>query len=98
MIEMADADGNNEINYSEWILASLDRTKLLSTEKLEAAFNMLDKDNSKTISLEEIKSLLEGLKILDEDLVKRAMKSVDTHRRGELTFNEFKELLQKLFK
>ena len=76
----------------------MDRSKMMTNEKLEAAFNMFDKDNSKTISYEEIKALLEMLKVMDEDTVKRAMKSVDSHRRGELTFHEFKELLQNLFK
>jgi calcium-dependent protein kinase len=86
---MADADNSGEINYSEWVLAAIDRTKLVSNEKLEAAFRMIDTDGSKTVSTDEIKALLEGLKILDEDLIKRAMKSVDIHRRGELTIHEF---------
>jgi calcium-dependent protein kinase len=86
---MADADNSGEINYSEWVMTAIDRTKLLSAEKLESAFKMIDKDGSKTVSIEEVKGLLESLKILDEDLIKRAMKSVDIHRRGELTFHEF---------
>jgi calcium-dependent protein kinase len=71
---MADSDGSGEINYSEWIMTACDRTKLLNNEKLEGAFKMFDKDGSSTVSLEEIKGMLDGLKILDEDLVKRAMK------------------------
>lgn len=98
LIKMADSDGSGEINYSEWIMTAMDRSKLLTTDKLEAAFKMFDKDTSKTISYEEIKGLLDVLKMLDEDATKRAMKAVDTHRRGELTFNEFKELLESLFK
>lgn len=95
---MADSDGNGEINYSEWVMTACDRTKLMSNDKLEAAFKLFDKDGSSTVSLEEIRGLLDCLKILDEDMVKRAMKEVDIHRRGELTFTEFKELIQKLFK
>jgi calcium-dependent protein kinase len=90
---MADSDNSGEINYSEWIMTAVDRSKLLSTEKLEIAFKMFDKDGSKTISLDEIKSMLETMKIVDEDSVRRAMKSVDSTKRGELSFSEFKELL-----
>jgi calcium-dependent protein kinase len=90
---MADSDGSGEINYSEWIMTAVDRTKLLNNEKLEGAFKMFDKDGSSTVSLEEIRGLLDCLKILDEDMVKRAMKQVDIHRRGELTFGEFKDLI-----
>ena len=98
LINMADADRSGEINYQEYIVTAIDRTKLMSNDKLEGAFRMFDKDGSNTISLEEIKDLLEACRGLDEDLVKRAMKSVDKTRRGELSLGEFKELIQKLFK
>lgn len=42
--------------------------------------------------------MLDVLKAYDEDMVKRAMKQVDIHRRGELTYHEFKELMTKLLK
>ena len=43
---MADSDNSGEINYSEWLLTAIDREKLLSTQKLEGAFKMFDKDSS----------------------------------------------------
>ncbi len=70
-MKMADSDKSGEINYSEWIMTATDRSKLLSTEKLEAAFKMFDKDGSLTVSLEEIKGMLDALKILDEDIVRQ---------------------------
>mmetsp|Transcript_40336 Transcript_40336/g.38808 ORF Transcript_40336/g.38808 Transcript_40336/m.38808 type:complete len:104 (+) Transcript_40336:1277-1588(+) len=97
LIQMADSDKSGEINYSEWIMTAVDRSKLMSNNKLEAAFNMFDKDGSKTISYDEIKGLLDVAKVIEEDSVKRAMKTVDSQRRGELSFNEFKTLLQSLF-
>lgn len=39
---MADSDNSGEINYSEWIMTSIDRTKLITNEKLESAFKMFD--------------------------------------------------------
>ena len=97
LIQMADSDNSGEINYNEWIVTAMDRNKLVSSEKLQAAFKMFDKDGSNTISYEEIMALLSAAESIDEDGVKRAMRSVDSHRRGELTFNEFKELLVALF-
>ena len=42
----ADIDGSGEIDYSEWIVATIDKNKLLTEEKLRAAFSLFDKDNS----------------------------------------------------
>lgn len=97
LITMADSDRSGEINYQEYIVTAIDRTKLLSNDKLEGAFRMFDKDKSNTISLDEIQELLDACRGLDEDLVKKAMKSVDKQRKGELSLTEFKELIQKLF-
>jgi len=74
LIQMADSDNSGEINYSEWMMTAVDRSKLVENDKLEAAFKMFDKDGSKTVSLEEIKGMLEVLKVLDDDMVKRAIK------------------------
>lgn len=35
IMKIADTDGSGEIDYSEWIVATMDRRKLLSNEKLE---------------------------------------------------------------
>ena len=83
LIKMADSDNSGEINYSEWIIAALDRIKAYANEKLESAFRNFDKDGS--ISVEEIKGMFDMVKGIDENLVKRAIKEVDSHRRGELT-------------
>ena len=39
-----DLDGSGSIEYSEWIVASIDRNVFLTHDKLEAAFNDFDKD------------------------------------------------------
>ncbi len=77
LLQMADSDGSGEINYSEWIMTAVDREKLLASDKLEGAFKMFDKDGSMTISYEEIKGLLDAARVIEEDAVKKAMKSVD---------------------
>ena len=51
-----DRDANGEIDYSEWLVATIDKEKLLTPEKLEAAFKLFDKDGGGTISVDEVKN------------------------------------------
>lgn len=44
ILKMADANGSGEIDYSEWIIATTDKKKLLTEEKLRLAFKIFDKD------------------------------------------------------
>ena len=50
-----DLDKNGEIEFSEWVVASIDKTHLLTEEKLRLAFALFDKDGGGTISPAEIK-------------------------------------------
>lgn len=45
-----DTDGSGEIDYTEFVIATMNRQKLLSRERLQAAFNAFDKDGSGSIS------------------------------------------------
>ena len=40
ILKIADQDDSGEIDYSEWVVATMDKRKLLSDEKLQVAFNM----------------------------------------------------------
>jgi len=41
-----DLDGNGTIDYNEFVTATVDKTKLLSKQNLEATFKCFDKDGS----------------------------------------------------
>ena len=58
IFKKVDIDHSGFIDYSEWVVATINKEKLLSREKLEAAFNLFDKDGGGTISANEVKELL----------------------------------------
>jgi calcium-dependent protein kinase len=70
ILARVDANGSGEIDYSgkllsksnnlalEWVVATINKEKLLSTEKLKQAFTLFDKDGSGAISSEEVKEIL----------------------------------------
>ena len=55
---LVDVDKSGEIDFSEFVTATVNRSNLLSEEKLLSAFNIYDKDKNGSISIEEIKEVL----------------------------------------
>lgn len=63
-------------------------------EELREAFKIFDKDGGGTISIDEIKLILEqrGAKVTDNDL-KLIMAAVDEDKSGEIDFDEFVKMM-----
>lgn len=53
-----DFDDNGSIEFTEWCTATMDKRKMLSKERLKAAFNIFDANGDGHISFEEVKQLL----------------------------------------
>lgn len=95
-------DGNGTIEFSEWIVASIDKNSLITDEKLQLAFNLFDSDGGGTIDSKEVKSTLTGFtdekgmteeenKIWDE-----LINEVDLDGNGEIDFYEFCHMMRKI--
>ena len=82
ILSIADADGSGEIDYSEWIIASVNKKKLLTQEKLELAFNLFDKDNSGYIHANEVKQVLGVGKNIEAKIWDDIVKEVDINGDG----------------
>jgi len=95
-MKVADTDGSGEIDYSEWIIATINKNKLLTHEKLELAFNLFDKDGSGSISSSEVKEVLGVGKNIDEKVWNDIIKEVDANGDGEISFVEFKTMMERL--
>jgi len=54
MFEKIDLDGNGTIDYTEFVMATINEKNLVTNERLLQAFKMFDKDN---ISSNNISSL-----------------------------------------
>ena len=88
-----DIDKSGTIDYNEFVLAAINKQKLLNKEKLEATFKMFDKDGSGSISGDEIRSALG--KTVDSKVLNEMIKEVDTNGDGGLSLVEFKEMMLK---
>jgi len=55
LFNKVDVDGSGAIDYSEFVVASMNEKNLLSNNKLQSAFKMFDKDGGGSISTDEIR-------------------------------------------
>lgn len=58
IMRVVDNNDNQEINYSEFLMAASNRRGLLTNERIDACFKIIDRDNSGYISMAEFKELL----------------------------------------
>jgi len=59
MFAAVDTDESGFIEYTEFVIASINQKKLLSVDKLKATFKMFDKDGNGSITPSEIKTVLQ---------------------------------------
>jgi len=95
MFDSVDTDQSGYIEYSEFVLASINSKNLLKTERLEAAFKMFDKDNSGNITPAEIKTVLSADSNIPANVMKAIMEQVDENGDGEISLKEFINLMIK---
>jgi calcium-dependent protein kinase len=95
MFQKVDADNSGEIDYSEFVVATMNEKNLLSNNKLQTAFKMFDKDGGGSISTDEIKQVLSFGQTLDEKVINDIIKQVDANGDGEISFEEFAEMMKK---
>ena len=95
MFAKVDADNSGEIDYSEFVVATMNEKNLLSNNKLQTAFKMFGKDGGGSISTDEIKQVLSFGQSLDEKVVNDIIKQVDANGDGEISFEEFAEMMKK---
>ena len=102
IFEEVDLDGNGEIEFNEWIVASIDKNSLITEEKLKQAFSLFDADGSGTIRAHEVKATLTGNQSESDfseeegQLWKEIIDEVDLDGNGDIDFEEFCKMLRKL--
>ena len=95
---MVDVDNSGEIDFSEFVTATVNRGALLQDDKLRQAFRFYDKDDSGTISISEIKDVLGVGKSIEDHVWDQVVKEVDKDGNGEVDYDEFKTMMVKLLR
>ena len=96
IFQKVDIDGSGFIDYSEWVVATINKERLLTREKLQAAFNLFDKDGGGTVSAHEIKEILCSGEDIDDEVWDRIVNEIDEDGNGEIDIEEFTLMMQKM--
>ena len=77
----------------------MNKEKILRNDNLKICFNEFDTDHSGKISVDEISHLFNKGDNNDENLeaLKKMMKDADENGDGEISFEEFKDIMNKFF-
>jgi len=93
-MKVIDSNNNGVIDYTEFIAACMYSQDYTQEKQIKQAFMYFDKDNSGTISAEELKMCLqsEDQTMTDEE-VNRLIGEVDQNCDGLIDYKEFLEMM-----
>jgi len=98
IINRIDRNKNGSIDYSEFVIATVNRKKLLAKSNLEATFKLIDKDDSKALTIDELKDFFagQGNHEWDDQVWEALLREVDENSDGEISYSEFKNMMFKM--
>ncbi|KAG9454951.1 hypothetical protein H6P81_007855 [Aristolochia fimbriata] len=95
LMEAADADGNGNIDYDEFITATMHLKGTDREDHLYTAFQYFDKDNSGFITMEELEQALKEYGMQDDRDIKEIISEVDGDNDGRINYDEFAAMMRK---
>lgn len=96
IVRQLDSDGNGSISYTEFIMATMNKKKMITEEKMKQAFDAFDKDGNGVITLGEVKDVFGGEG--GEELWQEVVGGVDKDGNGEIDFEEFEQMMRNFGK
>ena len=98
MFKAVDSDNSGFIDYSEFLVATMNAKALTTNEKLRAAFNMFDKDGSGVIEYHEFAEMMTQ-KMAERDPREEMMKAFrlfDDDDTGKISFHNLRRVAKEL--
>lgn len=93
IMRQVDSDESGYIDYTEFLKATLDTKVLLSTENLKKSFELFDSDGSGTITITELKRILEMGMGMNAKIWREMLKEFDKNGDGVIDIEEFRNII-----
>jgi calcium-dependent protein kinase len=88
-----DYAGNGKINYSEFMVATVQINRVLTYDRLWALFKYFDTDSSGYITPQNLRdAFAKSGKQLTEDEMRHILQEHDLEKNGILSFDEFRQI------
>lgn len=88
-----DVNNTGQIDFSEFLLATVDYKKGIQDAQLKQIFDLIDKDKSKTLEKSEIAEFFGLGDKSQEAQLQELMEEVDANKDGKISFDEFRHLM-----
>lgn len=93
IIRDVDYAGNGKINYSEFLVATVEIKRVLTYDRLWALFKYFDTDSSGYITQQNLRdAFAKSGKMLTDEQMKEIMDKHDLEKNGVLSFDEFRRI------
>ncbi|CAK62290.1 unnamed protein product (macronuclear) [Paramecium tetraurelia] len=89
ILEEIDKNLSGQIDYSEFIMASINQSKVLSQKKIEQAFRIFDLDGDGYITKQELEDVMGTL---NQDVWQLFLQETDHNQDGKISYQEFQKL------
>ena len=86
LLKSMDVDGSGEVDYEEFLAATLAVNKLKNESNLERAFAYFDKDDSGFITVDELMSVVKEFKLGDQMDVNQMLSDADRDDDGKIDY------------
>lgn len=99
MIDIIDSDGNNTIEYQEFLRAMCDKDTLYNDKNLESVFNSIDMDQKGYINVDDIKKFIFKNKDVADITFCNYLKQIGMDLNSKLKLDQFVDIIrnQKLY-
>ena len=94
LLKNIDQDNNGYIGYEEFLIASINKEKILTEKNLKMAFNVFDRDRNGGISQNELKFILGEYNMNAKDsLWHKMIQQIDLNQDGQISYEEFHKMM-----
>ena len=95
IIEASDSDGNNSIEYQEFLRAMCNKEALHSDENLKSVFDAIDEEHKGFISVDDIKNFIFKKKEIDENIFIDYLNRIGMDLHSQIKFNDFVDIIRE---
>lgn len=92
VMKSADVDGDGQIDYNEFVAATMNISKLEKDELIQKTFMEMDKDGNGTLTVNEIKDALAKFGLTED--IEEIIKQADTDNDGQINYREFQAMMR----